>query len=248
MVTGRSPLVKPHRQESAFSVLPPITNRVLKSDLLLVKPVGADRWVQFRDVFEVDGEPVRDRNERLMKLFLAPSRSLASQVQQIVDESTRYNIGKLLRTINVPVLALVILDPVNQSRFRFKRLEGGGTPATRSAVSTIASPWVIEFREVEKKTIIRGDRSRDMPAHGRFWIDSGDGRVLASELVAEDATIRGEVSVGYDVEPGIGPLVPVEMREKYDLRRDGTRVYGTATYGKFRRFQVKVDEQIAPIK
>jgi hypothetical protein len=32
------------------------------------------------------------------------------------------------------------------------------------------------------------------------------------------------------------------------LRRDGTKVEGTATYGKFRQFQVKVDEKIAPIK
>ena len=35
-------------------------------DLLLVKPPGADAWVEFRDVFEVDGTPVRDRDERLV--------------------------------------------------------------------------------------------------------------------------------------------------------------------------------------
>src|SRR5437879_4647659 len=27
----------------------------LRSDVLLVRPVGADRWMEFRDVFEVDG-------------------------------------------------------------------------------------------------------------------------------------------------------------------------------------------------
>ncbi len=94
---------------------PAVLNRVLKSDLLLVKPAGADRWIQFRDVFDVDGSPVRDRSERLMKLFVEPSTSTAKQVEKIIEESTRYNIGKLQRTINVPVLALVILDPVNQS-------------------------------------------------------------------------------------------------------------------------------------
>src|SRR5436305_13761733 len=41
--------------------------RELRSDLLLVRPAGVDRWIQFRDVFEVDGHPVRDRTERLMK-------------------------------------------------------------------------------------------------------------------------------------------------------------------------------------
>ena len=47
--------------------------RTLKSDLLLVKPETSTGWVQFRDVFEVDGRPVRDRSERLTKLFLDPS-------------------------------------------------------------------------------------------------------------------------------------------------------------------------------
>ena len=35
--------------------------RQLRSDLLLVKLGEAERWMQFRDVFEVDKKPVRDR-------------------------------------------------------------------------------------------------------------------------------------------------------------------------------------------
>ena len=88
-----------------------VRHRELKSDLLLVRPVGADRWVQFRDVFEVDGRPVRDRNERLMKLFVTPSSATANQAEQIANESSRYNIGNLQRTVNLPVLALSILEP-----------------------------------------------------------------------------------------------------------------------------------------
>ena len=52
-------------------------HRELRSDLLLVRPAGVDRWIQFRDVFEVDGHPVRDRTERLMKLFLDPPKTLS---------------------------------------------------------------------------------------------------------------------------------------------------------------------------
>src|SRR5260221_3782925 len=52
---------------------PPNPRRELKSDLLLVRAAGNDGYVQFRDVFEVDGHPVRDRSERLIKLFLDPS-------------------------------------------------------------------------------------------------------------------------------------------------------------------------------
>jgi len=42
---------------------PPDVQRKLKSDLLLVKPEGAEHWIQFRDVFDVDGRPIRDRSE-----------------------------------------------------------------------------------------------------------------------------------------------------------------------------------------
>jgi hypothetical protein len=65
--------------------------RRLRSDLLLVRPEGADTWTQFRDVFEVDGRPVRDRDERLAKLFLSPDASGAAQIQRIREESARYN-------------------------------------------------------------------------------------------------------------------------------------------------------------
>src|SRR4051812_45702654 len=54
--------------------------RDLKSDVLLVRAPAGDGWIQFRDVFEVDGKPVRDRAERLAKLFLQPSASAQRQI------------------------------------------------------------------------------------------------------------------------------------------------------------------------
>ena len=38
--------------------------RTLKSDLLLVKPAITEQWLSFRDVYEVDGRAVRDREDR----------------------------------------------------------------------------------------------------------------------------------------------------------------------------------------
>ena len=222
------------------------THRELKSDLLMVKPVGSDTWMQFRDVFDVDGKPVRDRNERLMQLFVSPSASSATQAERIVQESFRYNIGNLQRTINVPVLALVILDPGNQGRFTFKRTDHGN-PLLGRATVTPDSAWVLEYQEVQKQTLIRTTNGRDLPSRGRFWIEPDTGHVIASELVTEDTSIKGTIDVEYQTEPAIGLIVPVAMREQYDLRRDGSRVDGTATYGRFRQFQVKVDEKLAPI-
>jgi hypothetical protein len=223
------------------------THRELKSDLLMVKPAGADRWMQFRDVFEVDGKPVRDRNERLIKLFLDPSASTKTQVDRIVEESTRYNLGSMARTINVPVLALVILDPDNQNRFTFKRTGHGGPLLGHGPDKMPEAAWIVEYRETQAQTIVRTTNGRDLPSRGRFWIEPGTGRVFRSELIAEDAIVRGVIDVTYQPAPDIGLLVPVEMRERYETRKTGPRVDGTATYGRFRQFQVKVDEHIAPI-
>jgi len=223
------------------------THRELKSDLLLVKPAGVDRWLQFRDVFQVDGKEIRDRNERLMELFVKPSSSSAAQAERIVTESARYNIGNLLRTVNSPVLALVILDPRNQSRFTFKRTTHDEPLLGRGTAKPGDSVWIIEFREIEKETLIRTTNGRDLPTRGRFWIEPTTGQVTASEMIAEDPLIKGTIDVEYQIEPAVSLLVPIAMRERYEIRRDGSRVEGTATYGRFRQFQVKVDEKLAPI-
>jgi hypothetical protein len=223
--------------------------RVLVSDLLLVRPSGANRWVQFRDVFEVDGKAVRDRNERLVKLFLEPTVSSAQQVEDIAKESSRYNIGNLQRTINVPVLALMILDPPHQRRFAFARTQDRKPRLGSEPKSPGDAPiWVVEYDELSAGTMIRGSQNHDIPTHGRFWIETASGRVVGSELIANDTTVKGTVNVAYRLEPSVHLLVPAEMRERYEVRRDDSRVDGTATYSKFRQFQVKVDEKIAPLK
>jgi hypothetical protein len=69
-----------------------------------------------------------------------------------------------------------------------------------------------------------------------------------SELIAENRAIRATIDVSYQSEPLVGLLVPIEMRERYEGKQRGSLVEGRATYGRFRQFQVKVDEKIAPIK
>ena len=64
--------------------------RELKSDLLLVKLADEDFWMQFRDVFEVDRKPVRDRDQRLAKLFIDARADAQKQAESIQQESARY--------------------------------------------------------------------------------------------------------------------------------------------------------------
>ena len=94
-----------------------------------MKPGGADAWMAFRDVFDVDGKPVRDRGERLAQLFLNRSMSTDRQIRKILDESARYNIGDIQRNVNTPVYPLLFLETANQFRFKFKQTKER-TPAT----------------------------------------------------------------------------------------------------------------------
>jgi len=220
----------------------------LRSDLLLVRPSGGNEWVQFRDVFEADGRPVRNRSERLSQLFLDPSPSSHVQVGRILDESATFNIGKIERNINTPLFALKVLDRVNQERFKFKRTTDrvpdafghGDTPT--NAFRTSTEVWVLEYRETESHTLIRTAARKDLPLRGRFWIEPSTGRVLMSELIARSKTVNGTIDVSYQSEPLLGLLVPIEMREHYQDRA-GTRITAVATYRSFRQFQVNVDER-----
>lgn len=216
--------------------------RDLRSDLLLVKPGSADSWLQFRDVFEVDRKPVRDRDQRLFKLFVGASADATTQAGAIQEESSRYNIGPIMRTINVPVLALLFFDRANQPRFQYARGKAGNVKRY-AAMAKDADVWMIEYREVQGSTLVRGAMDRDIPSHGRIWIDSSTGRFLRTELISQDTEVRALIDVSYRIEPGLDLLVPSEMREQYELRRTDARIDGRATYSRFRQFKVETTEK-----
>jgi hypothetical protein len=63
------------------------------------------------------------------------------------------------------------------------------------------------------------------------------GRVLVSELVVDDRTVRATIEVSFQSEPLLDMLVPVAMQERYEGKKTGSIVEGRATYGRFRRLE-----------
>jgi hypothetical protein len=214
---------------------PLLSRRRLKSDLLLVRPVGSGRYVEFRDVFEVDGRAVRDRQDRLTTLFLDPPPGAQSQLERVASESARFNIGRVFRTMNTPVLPLAFLHADYQPQFTFTLVRDPATAA-----------MAIAFKETGRPTLVRTPGGLDMPARGRFWVDTATGAVTRSEFIVEDMQVKATVNVTYRGDEDLAFLVPVEMREEYVAGRDV--IEGRATYDRFRKFQVNVDEQIKPVK
>ena len=165
-------------------------------------------WGTFRDVYEVDGQKVRDRERRLEKLFFAPKASEFEQAEAILNESSRYNLGRAYRNVNVPALGLLFLRPENQARLAFKR-KGTRTIAGFPAVE-------VAFEEKASPTLVH-DRVGERRAGERALLDRRDpGTVLRTEIEYDletekskrtpDAWERGLVSTEYRREIGLESL------------------------------------------
>jgi len=210
-------------------------HRDLRSDFLLVKSPDTLALVAFRDVITVDGVTVRDRQQRLAKLFLDAPADTMTQAQRIGDEGARYNLGNMRSTLGNPVLGLGVLQFSYQSRFKFslgKEDRGVG-----------AGVWIVEYQETASPAMIRGEANRDLFAHGRLWIDSINGSVLKTELLVEQPTVRAQIVTTFRVDDKFMIAVPSEMREQYSFN-SGSRITSVASYGRFRRFDVTADEHV----
>jgi hypothetical protein len=211
----------------------PLT-RELVSDFLLVAAQGSPDWHQFRDVREVDGKPVGDREQRLTTLFLQPWDTAIEQAARITSEGARYNLVDV-GTVNYPLVAMAFLQREYRDRFQFSAggLEKSLGPRVRA----------LNFQEPEPvahETILPGVRSS-----GRALVDEADGRVMKTELRLRSRYRRFtiEIDTTFAFDERLQVAVPVEMRDSYPLYRD---MSGVATYGRFRSFQVRTEETVKP--
>ena len=212
--------------------------RTLRSDVLLMQVKNAG-WVTFRDVLEVDGTKVRDRDDRLVALILKPPPDAGTQLVRIAEESARFNLGPVSRTLNTPFLALIFLTADGQPRSRFRLVRTARVDGQAAAE--------VEFTEqAEPRLIVTRDNARTT---GRFWISPDTGAVVRSELSITSGGSTVRVLVNYKAQGRLGLLVPVTMEENYELGGGDTHVrgeYGTsssrieahATYTNFRMFNV----------
>jgi hypothetical protein len=86
---------------------------------MLVKFTQDEPWIPFRDVISVDGKPVGDREARLEQCSSSPAAEARQNASRITDEGARYNLGAMVRNVNVPVLGLEYLRAENAAHCRF---------------------------------------------------------------------------------------------------------------------------------
>ena len=225
------------------------TRQRLDSHFLFLRLPGTNEWLGFRDVYALNGRQVRPRDDRLAALLIDPTADVAKRARAIVEESSKYNLGRRDHTVNVPPLVLDWITERVRSRLAFSKL---GEERIRGVQT-----WRIGFKEISRPTLVRTPLGDDVQSEGSYWIEPDTGRILETELIShidigprasEQAlalsagrwgrvrTVKALVRVSYRPDSRLSVLVPVEMREKLEVLPYGT-AEGTAKYTNFRRFE-----------
>jgi len=217
----------------------PRSHRVLRSELLFLRPEAGEGWAAVRNVlsFTDDGEPTievpnsRDRLTRALADVRADGRTA---VRRLADESARFNIGELARNLNMPTLALQFLDDAHRDRFKF-RLDGseqiGGDDV-----------WRLAYEERKHPTLVQANY-RDVELAGRIWTRASDGAIVRTRLEL-DAKARGDhsgmrtiITVEYKRDERLDRPVPTTMTEDYAENGGDHHVSAKAVYSNYRVFE-----------
>ena len=192
--------------------------------------------VPFRDVIQVDG------------VAGARSRGAAREAVPHRSRRTRWTrpsgSARKARATTSATCAARSATRCSRSACCSSRISRGSSSHSARRTSGVgAGVAVVEYKEVGSPAMIRGEAGRDLPSHGRLWIDIATGRVLKTELQVEQPAVRAVITTtvsarGASRHRGAARdarAVHVRQRQPGQHRRD---------YGRFRRFDVSASEDI----
>jgi len=211
-----------------------ITRVRLRSNYLVVRADTGLGWLPFRDVFEVNGRAVSDRQNRLVTLLADATPADLARARALMDEGTRHDLGNLARTVNIPVLGLLFLHPDRASRTAFARVKTervDGHPTVVYAFSESGTP-----------TLVRGIDDRDVASDGRVWVDETTGAVRRTEHRVASGDVVATITVTFRDEARLAMLVPDRMDEVYRWADEERVLKVNARYHDYRRLQVDATE------
>jgi hypothetical protein len=208
------------------------THREIVSDFAIVR-TQERRWIGFRDVLELDGKRIEDRQDRLLELLTSGG---LDEARRVTEESARFNVGSVVRDFNVPSAALFFFTSGNLDRFKFTSRRDSGDAL-----------WRIDFQESETPTLIRTPEGQSIRSAGTLSVEPDDGAIVGTLLdfhftnrrLAELVEITVNVDVKYARIEALGMWLPAIMMERYDSQQGKTSEHITtrADYSNYRTFQ-----------
>ena len=214
------------------------SQRRVSSDFLIIQ-VGPE-WAALRKANRVDGSKVKESEPAFEDSFDNSPEANHKRLLEMKAESTRYNIGDIIRSINLPTVALKVLRESEVSRFAFEH-------AGSSKIEGVQT-WVVRFREQVSPTLVIGGQGEFLYSSGTLWIEPETGRVLRTEFSVENryapSRVKARSVVTYSEGKNIKLLVPSLMDEHYES--EFNTVDCKAYYSNFRPFEVEVKFDIHP--
>ena len=207
-----------------------LNRRTIKSDYLLVQAGEGRGWLPFRDVVTLNGKAIREQDDRLVRLFRSGNQDAFDLAAELHDESRKHDIGNVTRTINIPMLGMMLLHPEVRERFAFKH----------DGDEQIAGRYVerLSYRETVHPTLIKTTRGRDLALTGRMWIEPTTGTVIKTEMIAADPVVRAQITVTFRRDGELALWVPEKMEEYYKANLALDDIYAVSTFDTPRIFQV----------
>jgi len=214
--------------------------RVLKAELFLTYLPADQAWMAVRDVLEVDGVAIKDRED--LRALLA-KRTELKLVQQLTWRNSRYNLGRVERNFNEPTLALLLLDSRRAPRVKFDRKR-----VVRDNDITLAT---LAFEEKEPPTLIATPNEGAVRAKGEFVLDAATGIVRRTVFQLTRPGIDARLETSYAKDEKLDLWLPSVFTERYEsgnvggirlssnpARASHELVECVAKYSNYRRFEV----------
>lgn len=208
-----------------------LARRETTAEFFLAYVAGDGGWLAVRDMLTVDGKTVEDRED--LRALLNRG-SIGRIGRAVADRNARYNIGTVARNFNDPMLALVILDPKHQSRFKFSRQSVG-----QEGDATLVT---LTFEERDRPTLIRGSDGAPIFTKGTLVIDALTGQLHRSQIDMRDRRTTASLTTTFEFVEKLKLRLPATMEESYrhEAPDRGEIVNAASKYTNYREFSVSV--------
>jgi hypothetical protein len=183
--------------------------RRLQSDVVLVG-LGNGVVIGHRYVHTVDSSKVRERDERLLKLFTGQNPAAGQEpAKKLEEEVEHYYLSPNLRTLDAPGLALEFLREANQPQSTF----------SIESIKNMDGAQVAIVKFVERPTSKILPTPDGAQTSGKFWIDVANGAVRQTELTVDLREVfRFHVASKFANDATVGFWVPSEVLQDVDIK------------------------------
>ena len=209
----------------------PLDARTTRGEIFITFLEGRRQWTSVRDVAEVDGVPVRNR-EDLPALLSREDPDVVAR--RLFALNARYNIGGVIRNFNDPMIALLPVSDAHRARFTFD-IEGTDGSEAGVVLATLS------FRERDRPTLVRPSPGGVAYARGDVTMDVATGAIHRTRFTVRFDKIEAELVTRFTREERLGLWVPTTFSERYTASADGfdDLVTSESTYSNYRRFETR---------